>query len=268
MSQPSPEISPTDPSSGEPAALSHQTRDGRRYVRRAEVRDEIHRAIGADPAAWDVPRFQSETIVHLLRQFRTCAGTMSAYTKLVEQLGRMIARIVADYSKGIDASSREELIDQVQNDVIALILAPSRSRKGEFLEVSFRRVVKGLVLNAVDAHFDRLRALPTVQLVADRDDGYLDGRDPGAAVADDGPLPDEIVIREEVRRLVRSSLDAITDPRHREAVILRFEFGWPITDKDPTTPTLCGHFKRKERQIRNWLQTALDQMRESIGEKP
>ena len=44
-------------------------------------------------------------------------------------------------------------------------------------------------------------------------------------------------------------LDAITDSRHREAFVLRYGYKWPIRSHDPNIPTLCRHFKIKERQM-------------------
>jgi hypothetical protein len=61
-------------------------------------------------------------------------------------------------------------------------------------------------------------------------------------------------------------LAAVSDPRHREAVMLHHLHGWPITDKDPETPTLCKHFDMTARQIQNWIRTAFDEMRAAVGE--
>lgn len=266
MSQKTTPAPEADPPLGDPPPLAHHYRDGRRYVRRSEVRDEIRRVLGSGPEKWDAPRLRSETLVHLVRKFRDRAGSIATYTKFVDQLGRRVARIVGDNSKGIDDPTRDELIDSILNRVIVLILSPEQPKKGEYLEVSFRKVVQGLALNAVDAIFLRREKCPVIRLADDyEDDGC--GPESGAVVADRRPPPDELAEIAETRRLVEGSLEAITDPRHREAFLLRYGHDWPITDQDPNVPTLCGHFKRKERQIRNWLLKALDQMRESIGEK-
>jgi len=266
MSQPTPPSSEADPPLGDPPHLTHHYRDGRRYVRRPEVRDEIRQVLAAGPDTWDAPHLRSETLVHLVRKFRGSADSMATYTKLVDQLGRRVARIVGDNSKGIDPPTRDELIDSILNRVIVLILSPTQPKKGEYLEVSFRKVVQGLALNAVDAVFLRREECPVVGLVDDYGDEDRDGQDPRVTVTDGRPPPDELAQLAETRRLVQGSLEAITDPRHREAFLLRYGRDWPLTDQDPTVPTLCNRFKRKERQIRNWLQIALDQMRESLGE--
>lgn len=258
MSQTSPTPAETVPSDEGPPALTHSTRDGRRYVRRPEVSDEIRRVMEADPATWNVGRMRNETLVYLVRAFRGQAQEMSEYSALVDQLGRRVAKIVGDNSKGLDKPTRDELIDQLQNQVITLIFAPTQSRKGEFLEVSFRGVVQGLTLNAVNALFDHRRYHPHVPLsIGTDDDSDIASR--GVEAADGRLPPDDVVC-------LMDSLDAITDPRHREAFVLRYAYDWPITDQDPNTPTLCTHFNRKERQIRNWLQRALDQARESKGD--
>jgi hypothetical protein len=66
--------------------------------------------------------------------------------------------------------------------------------------------------------------------------------------------------------LIRRALAAVKDPRHVHAVILRYVRGWPITDKDPTKPTLEKHFGKSARQIQNWITSALEAMRNAIGD--
>src|SRR5262249_231864 len=144
MSQPPSPASEAVTPVGEPPPLTHETRDGRRYVRRSEVRDEIRASLGADPATWTVARLRSETLVHLVRAYRGQAQPRREYSGVVDQLGRRVARIVGDNSKGLDKPTRDELIDDIQTRVITLILEPTRSKRGEFLEVSFRKVVRGL----------------------------------------------------------------------------------------------------------------------------
>lgn len=260
MSQPTPPTSEADPPLGDPPPLTHHYRDGRRYVRRSEVRDEIRQALTTAPDAWDAPCLRSETLVHLVRTFRDRAKSIPTYTQLVDQLGRRVARIVGDNSKGLDKPARDELIDTILNQVIVLILSPTQPKKGEYIEVSFRKVVRGLALNAVDGIFAQRRQFPHVP-IADAGDDDADGTTQRVRVSDRRLSPDEVVS-------LFDSLDAITDPQHREAFVLRHAYDWPITDQDPDVPTLCTHFKRKERQIGNWLRIALNQVRESKGENP
>jgi DNA-directed RNA polymerase specialized sigma24 family protein len=95
--------------------------------------------------------------------------------------------------------------------------------------------------------------------------------DPVDTIPDDRPGPEEITITfDELRRrpqLLREALAAIRDPRHREAVILHWLRGWPITDKDKTKPTLEQRFGKSARQIQNWINAAFNDMRAAIGEK-
>jgi hypothetical protein len=71
-----------------------------------------------------------------------------------------------------------------------------------------------------------------------------------------------------VRDLLRRGLDAITDPRHREAVILRYEKEWPVSSGGEETDTISGWFDVSPRQIQNRIRKAVAQMRQAIGEKP
>ena len=123
-------------------SLTLGTRDGRRYVRRSEVREQIRQAHGVDPPAWDIPHFRSETIVHLLREYRDDSRTMPEFSALVRELGRRVARIVSDNSHGVEGQARNDLIDSIQGRVVSLIFEAAPTRKGEFLEVSFRKVVR------------------------------------------------------------------------------------------------------------------------------
>ena len=242
-----------DPNS--PAALTLGTRDGRRYVRRFEVREQIRQVLGADPPAWDVPDFRSETIVHLLRKYRDDSLTMPEFKTLLRELGRRIARIVGDNSHGVERQARDDLIDSIQDRIVNLLFEAAPTRKGEFLEVSFRKVVRGLALNAVEAHFTRRNEYSEFRIA----DGTPE-EDAGIVVADGALPPDEVMILFE-------GLDAIADPRHREAFVLRYGYRWPIRSHDPNTPTLCRRFKIKERQINTWLRASMSQVRERLGEQ-
>jgi hypothetical protein len=66
---------------------------------------------------------------------------------------------------------------------------------------------------------------------------------------------------------MRKAYAAVKDRRHLEAVVLRHVHDWPITDKDPDTPTLAKRYGKSGRQIQNWISDALEAMRTAIGEK-
>lgn len=165
-------------------------------------------------------------------------------------------------AKGFDPTTTDEIVVKVGQDVVALVLTKSPTRQSEFLEVAFRVVVKRRTINEVQKRQQHPRQHHLVP--ADGDANPLE------SLADDGPNPEEDAITREqaalTPKLIRKALNAIRDPRHREAVVLHHLQGWPITDKSPETPTLCTHFGKCARQIQNWMATAFAEMRAALGE--
>ncbi len=263
-STPSPTTEADPPPEGVPAPLTCSAKDGRPYVRRPDVEDQIRTALAAAPSSWNPRKLRSETLVHLVRCIRWRDGSEGDIGRLVDQIGRRVAVIVGDNAKGFPESVRDEIVEHVSHCVLKLLLAETPTRKSEFLEINFRQVVKGLTLNEVTKRIEE----PSLQQFAPTSDDPENTGDQGAEFPDDGPGPDEIAQTRELCQLVRARLDAVTDPRHREAVILRYVQEWPITDQDPNTPTLTKHFGISARQIQNWINQALAQIRTAIGEEP
>lgn len=67
--------------------------------------------------------------------------------------------------------------------------------------------------------------------------------------------------------MLRSYVGAISNPKHREAVILRFFQGWPIESNDENRPSLCTHFSRSPRQISTWFTKAYEEVRAAAGDR-
>jgi len=239
--------------------LTQTTVDGKPLVRRADVENEISCALATDPATWieKAQSLSSEAIVHLICTLRV-RGEDHVCGCLVKRIGRRIARIAKDWAKGFDQITTDEIVIQVGKEVISLILAETPNRQSEFLEISFKMAVKRRTLNQVE----KLTHHPlTHQFVAPAVD----------MLEDECPNPEEIAVAAEAltlnQELIRAGLAAIKDSRHREAVILHYLEGWPITDKNPHKPTLCTHFRITARQISTWMKTALAEMRQAIGDK-
>ena len=241
------------------APLTQAKPDGTPFVRRADVEKEISHALSSDQATWSVlaSSLSSEAIVYLIRVLRA-RGEKVVCGALVEQLGHRIARIAKDWAKGFDPLTTDEIIIQVGEDIIAQILAPTPTRQSEFLEIAFRLAVKRRTLNNVDKRTHH----PVTRQFAEAEAELLE---------DESPDPEAIAIASEQLTLnqetIRAGLAAIKDPRHRDAIILHYLEGWPITDKNRDRPTVSRQFGVTPRQISTWLKTALAQMREAIGEK-
>jgi DNA-directed RNA polymerase specialized sigma24 family protein len=246
-----------------PPPLTKTTAAGKPYVRRQDVTAEIAQLLVTGTSSWTPDGLASETLVHLIRVLWKRGDEENLLGRFVHRLGRHIGRIAKDVAKGFDPTTTDEIVLNVGKDVVTLVFAESATRQSEFLEVAFRVAVKRRTLNEVQKRKNHPRQ---------RQLASADGEtNPLKSKADNGPTPEEIVIAAEESELgperIRKGLAAITDPRHREAVVLHYLRGWPITDKNPETPTLCKRFGKSARQIQNWMNDAFDEMRAALGVK-
>lgn len=249
--------------------LTCKKTDGSAYLRPSDIVEEIGRALTSDPSTWSLRKLKSETLVHLIRTSRV-RDDETLLGPLIHEVGKRIARIAHDWAKGFDPITTEEILVQVGEQIISRILADPPTRQSDYLEIDFRRIVKGRTLNQVEKRELYPRSHQFVSTAAD-----LDTAASGLAmtiddVADEGPTPEDIVCDAEVRALtperLRAGLAAISDPRHRQAVVLRYLEGWPIFDQDSKAQTLHTHFGISPRQIQKWIGVALAEMKEAMGE--
>jgi hypothetical protein len=245
--------------------LTCSAKDGGKYVRFEDVEGEIAKALAAEPSTWDVEALKSEVLVHLIRVHRWREDMMDVLGRLFDQLGRRVAVIVGDNSKGFSKMVREDLLDRISQKVVELVLIKTPTRTSEFLEIAFRKKVKGLTLNLVESRqSERGVAHFPIQGAAATEDFENKSFDQGVVVVDDGPGPEEIFAREEQREIIWMVLNGLDDPRHREAFILHHFHGWRVKDDNPTNPSLCRKFRHlcislikrrcgRERQLRTKL---------------
>ena len=272
MSSPQSGKKPEAPPGVEP--LTKCRMDGRFYVRRSDVEEQICRVRETDPATWpdlakappgSEERLRSETVVHLVRILRK-RGESDIAGQLIEQLVKRATKITKTWAKGFDQTKTEEIVYEVGGQIIEFILAEAPTRQSEFLEVAFGTAVKRRTLRRVE----QLQNQPqTYQFARPTDEG--DGSDgtianPLEAMADGDPTAEEVAIAWETSDVLRKCVGAISNPKHREAVILRFFEGWPIKPNDENKPSLCAHFDRSARQISTWFARAYEEVRASAGD--
>jgi hypothetical protein len=238
------------------APLRSSKRDGTPYQRRPDVEAEITRALARPQAEWVTlchgpGRLSNEAIVFLVR--RTVNQNRDVCGQLIQRLGRSIAAIAHHWAQGFDPITTEEILWQVEMEVIELVLAATPNRQTEFLEIAFGKGVERRTINAVEKR--KNAPLPQSLAPTDDQDDTAQAESPEARVADEQPDPEQIALHldDKVRRreLINKARMSVRDPRHLEAVILRHVYGWPITHKDETKPTLAKHFNKSEKQIRN-----------------
>jgi DNA-directed RNA polymerase specialized sigma24 family protein len=268
--------------------------EGASYTRRPAVIAEIESALPRPPATWvalaNTPEsrggMSSEAMVHLVRRLRHEPDARRVFGQLALALDGRIAKVVQRWARGFDQVTTEEIALDVGRLVLELCIGDGSAQAADFLEASFSVGVKRHTLHAVE----KRRRVPKPHAVAaalaklergerpvegdggpggdpDPEDDRGDlGGDPRTDTAHD---PERTLVAAEASartpEAIRAALAHVKNPRHREAVVLHHLEGWPITDQDPYTETLCRHFGVSDRQIRTWIATAFAQMRKSLG---
>lgn len=252
-----------------PPLTQRRVKDAVLFERWTDTESEIACALSIDPAQWSDHAPQSggwcnETRVHLIRCLRDQdepAMLGSMLNIVMKRAGKIIER----WAQGYDETQFQGIADVVWIEIVDRILSKTVTRETEFLEVSFATAVKNLTLKAV-AKVERRRDINLSPLHKVDDEGNI--LDPMIGIPDDRPDPLAALIKlEEQRPTLRELLRAVTNRRHRHAFILHHIRKWPYQPGDPPKPCLCKKFGRSERQIRTWIGTALEQMRQAHGDR-
>jgi hypothetical protein len=241
--------------------LRFSTLDGKPYVRSEAVDAEIQRMLERPITDWiaAAPGLKSESLVFLIRHIRDKDQGISG--QFLQELSKRTVRMADRWVHGVYPAAREYIVLQVEIEITELTLADTPSRQSEFLEIAFGQAVARRTTNAVR----NFRTSPMGQrgnglLVVDEEGEEIER--PIETIPDGSPSPAEIC---ELPLLIAKGLTCVTDGRHLEAVILRYLEGWPMTEKDPEKPCLVRHFQVSARQIQNWINIALEQIREGLG---
>lgn len=261
--------SPSEPTSKGIPRLTCSTVGGKSYTRHPDVEAEILRALERPRGDWGAmaegrseDRLSNEALVFLIRNSRN--GDLDVFGRLVYELSRRTLRIAQRWAQGFDSCTTEEIVRKVDEEIVVSLLTREPCRESEFLEIAFGTAVKRRTIKIVEKHKQDALSRRALSVEISGDPAVR------ARVRDKGPGPQGIIseLENQARRsaLVRIACSALKDRRHLEAVILRHVHGWPITDKDPTVPSLARHFGKSEKQIRNWIKEALETMRAAIGD--
>lgn len=248
------------------APLTCFTKEGKPYSRHKEVEDEIARALGISHTIWCDQSWRIETLVHLIR-LRRHDDDPHILGMLTFQFFERVKPIVNRSSRGYGPADSEEIQIEVANELGDLLTESPPSRTAEYLEVDAATVVKQATLRVINRVQDRPKARQFQSADQDEDGQYTPTV---ARLASAALNPEEhlLAMGEEESGGVLRYLDAVTDPRHREAFILRHIYNWPLRDGPDDAPTLCERFKpTSDRQIRNWINTAIHQIQEAYGEE-
>jgi len=162
----------------------------------------------------------------------------------------------------------EQFLSGVEIKVLDLVLTKDPSRKRDFLEVRFGLTLRHLVRKELARFRDsaaRTVPFPAGYANIDSEDGPTDVARQLGRLRDPAASPEEALLSHEAEsgrlRRLRNALNKVTDPRHREAVILHYGHGLPIASSVRGKECLTRHFRKKPWQIKYWLRTAMKQMR-------
>jgi len=214
----------------------------------------------------EAENLQNETLVFLIRQTHrvndeVCGG-------LIEELRKRIVERTRRFGQSLDDVDEEELILNVEIKILELVLTKEPSRNRDFLEIGFAKTIQDLARNHLKQHEKSPMGQP-MDFVDCRDEVGENIERPIEFVPDDAPGPEETLLNLDDRirrhRLLRKALSAVTDRRHREAVILHCAYGLPISSTRRGQKSLKRHFRKDPRQIKYWIATALEQMRAVLG---
>lgn len=195
---------------------------------------------------------KEECLVYLIREYY-----QHGYESIVNDLSAVLLLRCEHVIKAKLSIFGPIVLEDARQDVIAEVFAQIvdlDSDRGDFLQVRFQVVLRRLVIEA----FRRQRrerkqeAMQTVLFMSDQNaETESDGSAPGNLV-------EEIVapgISTEEWILCRDALFSLDSP-HRTAYVLRYYYGWPVEDRDPSVPTISRYFKKTSRTIRTWLREA------------
>lgn len=248
--------------------LTHRSeKDESVYTRRADVEEEIARALTRPPSDWVLSQLKSETLVHLVRRVKP-TGDRDTAGKLLKVLSERAVATAKRWARGFNKDVTEEIAEEVGLAIIELVFADETTRQSEYLECCFDGAVQRRAINLNKSR--RAKCLRRNRQFADSVNDEGDTATPGdQAVADQGPSPEDLAGDAEFRRmapaLVERAIAAVTNPKHRKAVVLRYIDGWPVTDEDPDRPTITNYFGICDGTFRYWMRAAFLEMRNALG---
>lgn len=243
------------------APLTCCRKTGKAYTRHDGVEAELAAALALSPAEWPDGRWRLETLAHLIR-LRARDNDTTLLGRLTFAFLEQAKPVVDRWSRGFGTADSEEIQIEVANALGDLLMAAVPSRASEYLEIDAATKIKQITLRVTGK--DRPKASCFRSADPDDDGGYSPRVE--RLVSEDLDPAGHLLAKAEAEvggplRL----LNAVTDPRHREAFILSELNGWPLKKGPEGVPTLCERFDKSDRQIRNWIDKAIEQMRAAHG---
>jgi hypothetical protein len=251
--------------------LTSTTDSGEPYKRHDAVEDELRSVLPLGPAAWTARKreLKCESLVFLHRSIRRQDDHVAGV--LHQEITNRTMQLGSRFIYGIYEEARNFILSEVESELTVLLLAEVPSRQSEYLEIGFGQTIYRHTLNAIERYMSTpLAHQDNSKKKYDKEDAD-EIRRAVEQVPDGSAGPHESLVENQTEQLwaawVEKALKFVTNQKHREAVILKYLKGWPVTSQDPDKPCLARRFKVSARQIQNWIDIALEQMRNGmIGE--
>jgi DNA-directed RNA polymerase specialized sigma24 family protein len=244
--------------------LTKSTREGVVYQRLPDVEAQIRASIGlrraelvARAAIMDSASqeyLKEECLVHLVRA--ACLkddvdGFNTAMGLLLRRCTRWIER--GFRALGVAPQDVPDALGELVKRMTIAIVAPDD--RGDGYQVCFWKILKRELLKIHD-RYDRQRLKEKHQKsLSDSIGSEFEGED-GVVLEDIIPSYEDVAGSVERRMLIAEALDAIRDPRHREAFVLYHLEDWQIEAKDLAETSICKRFGVTSRTVNNWLRAA------------
>jgi hypothetical protein len=232
---------------------------GKDYQRWYDVEAEIQRILHSHESGWiaEAPDLRNESLVFLIRHVRE--GGREIYGHLLQELMNRIVHMARHWVSGFDEATKDYLLGQIDIEMLKLVLAEKPTRRSDYLEIAFAKALRQLTFNVIRKHSKspmgrRGEAIPTT----DEDDDPEEIERPLDFVPDNGRSPQTLVLQAD---LIRKIKERVQDPRHFEAALLHWGYGWPITSTDPDRDCLTRYFGVSQRHIKYWLEKVMPVMR-------
>jgi len=242
---------------------SVRVKSGGAYRRFLDVEDEITQILrSGDPAAQllgSIGECKTQTLVYFARH----SANRHLTGKLIHEITERAVKIVAKNCRGYNPTDVDAMAGEVVILLARLLIAEPPTRSSEILEIDF----DGAVQQQTIKQHRKFKNVPKPGMFDSS--STTSGTDPIDALVDQAPSALDELIRKTTKPQLRRLLKAIKKPKHRKAFILRVLREWPMTDADPSIPTVTAYFGLRPQQARNvqyWIDHAIKEMREALGD--
>lgn len=237
-------------------SLTHRNAEGVLYTRAPEVERQIARALRLRPnqvitqAQRDdqdaADYLQEEAIVYLIRAAHRREDRVmvdALFTVLLRRCERLFKRQLGSLGAQAFDDAYGECVLALAEQILDL-----DNDRGDFFQVRFWWALKQRVVSTFSRSAKgQQRTDYTVSLADEQQD-------------DDDPVKRGTVLTDpELSAIDRveyhEGLNSIEEP-YRTAFVLRYYYGWPTEDDNPTVPTISRHLNKTSRTIRNYLRRA------------